>query len=71
VAAAGELVADQLPAVLGEATSLPDPVLGLLEDVGVLALAAQATRGRDADTGADVPAGGQPALSGSAPSGSA
>lgn len=48
VAAGGELVADKLPAVLGEATRVPDPVLGLLEDVVVLALAAQLTRGRDA-----------------------
>lgn len=57
LAAAGALAAGfsahatgRLRAVLGEATRVPDPVLGLLEDVVVLALAAQLTRGRDAST---------------------
>lgn len=60
----------RLRAVLGEATSLPDPVLGLLEDLVVLVLTLQIMRCGDAAGAAGVSVG-QPELSGSSLSGSA
>ncbi len=75
VAAGGELVSDAY-ATPAAARRPParrracDPVLGLLEDVAVLALALLVMLGGDAPDGADLPVA-QPELSGSALAGSA